>query len=336
MANLKDVAKQANVSPMTVSRVVNGTGYVNEETRKKVLEAIRDLRYVPNGTARSLVSRRTNTLALILPDIRNPFYTTMARGVEDVASRNGFRVLLCNHDDDDEKERDYVNMCALIRCDGVVIAASGDEARESLRLLETQQIPYGLLGREVRGVQADIVKGNNEAGARMLVDHLVGLGHKNLAMVVYRRKNSAVRERVAGFLHALEECGLACRDEWMIEISANKIPDPEVMRRVMSVDDRPTALVVAGNDIAFRTIQTLRDLGLSIPDDVSLACFDDIDHEYAVESFVTSVVQPAYNFGSLGTQLLIERIGIGCVTSPRKVILQPEVFVRRSTALRAF
>ncbi|WP_156040152.1 substrate-binding domain-containing protein [Alicyclobacillus macrosporangiidus] len=333
MANISDVAKLAGVSPMTVSRVINQSGHVKEETRLRVLRAMKELNYVPNDLARSLVRRRTDTLALIVPDITNPFFTTVARGTEDTARKNDFRVVLCNSDEDPVKELEYIRMCVSIRVDGVIIAATGDGARRNLALLDSFEIPYVLVDRKVDGVQADVVTGDSFMGAYHLVKHLIDLGHRDIAMITGFLTTSTARERRDGYRRALEEHGIPFREAFVKETSYMRNMDFALVEQLLDCTPRPTAIFAANNFLAVQVIQGLRHRGLRVPEDIAVVCFDDVDPYSLVEPFLTVASQPAYNFGTIATQLLIERIehGEGPAPSPRNIVLQPEIIIRKSS-----
>src|SRR6266540_3043667 len=179
---IKDVARQAGVSQMTVSRVINGSANVSPEARRRVEHAISELGYVPSRLARGLSGRRTGTLALIVPDVANPFFTLIVRGAEDVARRAGFRVILCDTRSDLQVEREVLEEMIAHRVEGMVIAPVNDNSREPLRRLASFGIPFVLIDRTVPGIDADTVLGESVAGSQRLVEHLVGLGHRRIGM----------------------------------------------------------------------------------------------------------------------------------------------------------
>jgi LacI family transcriptional regulator len=182
MTNIRDVARLAGVAPITVSRVVNGADSVTEDTRRRVQQAIDQLHYVPNTLARSLRSHQSHIIALIVPDITNPFWTTVARGVEDTAAENDYRTILCNTDEDPAKETNYLNLLVERRVDGVIIAPATPE-RKRLAVLKQLQVPCVLVDRRVEGFKADLVYGDTRTGARLLIDHLIDLGHRRIALI---------------------------------------------------------------------------------------------------------------------------------------------------------
>src|SRR5919202_3114522 len=205
---IQDVAAHAGVSAMTVSRVMNNHARVAAETRWRVEQAINDLGYVPNALARGLLKGRTRTMALIVSDISNPFFTLMARGVEDVAQRHGYTVILGNSDESVEKERQYVHSILSHRIDGLLIAPAGYSSRKTLDVLARHGTKFVLVDRQIEGAPADTVVGDNVGGARRLAEHLIGLGHRRIALVNGSREVPTAAERLTGYLQALAAHGL--------------------------------------------------------------------------------------------------------------------------------
>ena len=207
MSTLIDVARLAGVSTMTVSRVINDSGYISPETRERVNRAIAELGYMPNVLARQLRSKRTKTLALVVTDIANPFFTTIARGVEDAARARGYAVMFCNTDESETEEIEYVRVLIQRRVDGVLLVPATDSSG-SLELLREHALPVVVLDRQVRSGGVDEVITDSEAGAYLAIRHLIELGHRNIAVLTGPRTVSTAVDRVAGYRRALAEAGL--------------------------------------------------------------------------------------------------------------------------------
>jgi LacI family transcriptional regulator len=210
MVTLKDVARRAGVAPITVSRAVNSSGYVAAAVRKRVASAVAALGYVPNTVARSLRSRRTQTLALVLTDITNPYFTTVARGVEDAASDAGFMLIICNTDEREEEEQRYVRMLLQQRVDGVLLVPARGAAT-SLTLLQRHGIPVVVLDRRAGNSRADCVRCDSEGGGFQLGRLLAALGHRAIALLAGPAGVSTSDDRQTGFLRGLAEAGVARR-----------------------------------------------------------------------------------------------------------------------------
>src|SRR5919198_3729987 len=180
---IQDVATDAGVSAMTVSRVINDSPRVRADTRERVEASIARLGYVPNRLARGLIQRKTHAFGVIVPDVANPFFTLVVRGVEQVAWRAGYHVILCDTQGDPERERGYIEDMIAFQVEGVLIAPVGDRSRPNLRVFSRNNVPFVLVDRSIGGFDADLVQGDSVAGARQLVDHLIGLGHRRIGMI---------------------------------------------------------------------------------------------------------------------------------------------------------
>jgi LacI family transcriptional regulator len=327
---IRDVARRAGVSPMTVSRVINDSGTVSRETRRRVEEAIAALGYVPSRLARGLSAQRTGTLAVIVPDVANPFFTLIVRGAEDVARRAGFRVILCDTRADLVVEREVVEEMIAHRVEGIVIAPVSDRSREPLRRLAAFGIPFVLVDRTVPGIDVDTVLGESAAGARRLVEHLLGFGHRRIAMIVESEQVSTARDRRRGYGTALTEAGIPLDAALVVDATADTSGGFTGMQRLLELDDPPTAVFTVNNLVALGAIEAVRAAGLEVPDDVALVCFDDIEYASRLYPFLTVMEQPAETFGTLSTQLLLERIGGRAPERKRVVVLPADFVVRRS------
>src|SRR5690625_300254 len=214
---LNDIAKKAKVSPMTVSRVINKTGNVSEETRIKVEEAIKEMNYIPNSSARYLNSKRSKILSLIITDITNPFFTKLARGAEDKAKQMGYRLILCNSDEDIKKESDYIKMLISTGVDGILITPSKDQSIKNLKFLNKQSIPFVLLDRKIKGIVADAIHGDSKDGARKILQHLIRLGHERIAIINGPLNVSTARDRQEAYIETMAANDLPVKDDYIFQ-----------------------------------------------------------------------------------------------------------------------
>ncbi|SFS57919.1 LacI family DNA-binding transcriptional regulator [Paenibacillus sp. BC26] len=334
MVTIYDIAAQANVSAMTVSRVINNTGKISEKTRLKVKKVMDELGYVPNQMARSLVLQQTRILFLLITDIMNPFYTTLARGAEDAARKHGYRLLFGNSDESLDKEGEYINTILTTRVDGALLAPAGDPSLPHLEQLRKHNVPFVLLDREVPGIACDIVLGDSKEGARSLVEHLVKQGHRRIALVNGSSSISSARLRLQGFQEAMKLNDLTLRERDIHETTFGPHLDVEAMGQwidTMVMDSMPSAIMAGNNVLAVVLIRLLRARGLRIPEDISVVCFDDFGLNSEMDPFITVAAQQAYQFGYLGMQMLIERIQERNSPPPWKRIMLPaELIVRNS------
>jgi len=337
MSTITDVAQRAGVSTMTVSRVVNNSGYSSREARARVEAAIAELGYVPNALARQLRSRRTKTLALVVSDISNPFFTTIARGVEDVAVRHGFSVMFCDTDESGKEEAQYLLMLIERQVDGVLLVPARSSGA-SFRLLLAHRMPVVVLDRRVAARKFDSVRCDSEAGAHALIRHLIELGHRRIAVLTGRRTISTSVDRVAGCRRALREAGLELDDE-LVRYgdfnfgSPNRTDGHRMVREVLaSTSTPPTAIFAANNFIAFGAIRALREADLRVPEDMSVVAFDDLPAEWVADPFLTVAVQPAYEIGHRAATMLLDRIAGDGVARGEDVVLPFQLVIRQSSA----
>lgn len=331
MVTIYDIAKKANCSAMTVSRVINDTGRISDKTRQRVKAIMEEMNYVPNAMARSLVLHETKVLSLLITDITNPFYTTLARGAEDAAKRLGYRVMFSNSDENLSKEKEYVDTILSARVDGVIIAPTGDQSLPHLEKLRNHKIPFVLVDREVPGIESDCVLGDSREGTRKLIEHLLQLGHTRIALLNGSPQVSTARIREQGYRETLKLHGIEANEQYICELGYARADADQVISSLLDLDKRPTAIFAANNFIALAAVRALRAKGLEVPRDMSIVCFDDMETDYVVDPFLTVTAQPAYEFGAMSVQLLIERIQ-GTSHSWRSIVLPSKLILRHSCA----
>src|SRR5882672_1121385 len=331
---VRAVAKLAGVSPMTVSRVVNGSTQVKEETRGRVQRAIDELDYVPNRLARGLTSSKSGTIGLIVPDVVNPFFTMVLRGAEAAARRAGYRLLVCDSENDSRREREYIEDLVSYRVDGPLVAPASERSKAGLLPLLRRGFPFVLIDRSIIDLKCDSVQSDNVAGARRLTEHLIRIGHRRIAHLVGSDDNSTSRERLQGYREALEAASIKYSDELLFHTSVDRIGGYRAVQAMLAIKLLPTAIFAVNNMTAVGAMQALREKGLAVPGDIGLVCFDDVEHLAVLSPFLTVMDQPAETFGILASQLLVERIdGKGGATE-RHIVLQSELIVRESCCFR--
>jgi LacI family transcriptional regulator len=327
---LREVGRLAGVSAMTVSRVINGRAGVDAETQRKVEEAIEALDYVPNRIARGLLSQKTQTIGLIVPDVVNPFFGPVVRGAETTARRAGYRVLLCNSEGDLRLERAYIEDLVAHRVEGLLLAPASDETRHSIFPLLRGSFPVVLLDRSLPESDCDLVVSDSVSGARRLTEHLIAIGHRSIAHLTDADDTSTGRDRLQGYREALATAGIPARDELVFRTTVDQLGGYRAAQEVLALDPRPTAIFAVNNMTAIGAMKALRERDLSVPEDMALVCFDDVEHLAVLSPFLTVVDQPAETLGSLGAQLLLERIAGKAGPRSRRVVLQTDLIVRRS------
>src|SRR3990172_2437005 len=254
MPTIRDVAKLAQVAPITVSRVVNDSGYVSQKTRKRVQAAIEKLGYVPNMLGPSLRFKQTMTLAMVITDITNPFWTTVTRGVEDVAQANGYSIILCNTDESEEKQEQYLQMLLRRRIDGILLVPASSSP-DPIRLIQRQGIPVVVLDRQIPDMDVDIVRADSETGAYQLTQYLLSLGHRQIAMLAGPKSTSTAVDRVNGFCRAMNEAGLSTCDLQILWGTFTQESGYILAGEALANTPRPTALFAANNFVAIGAMQ---------------------------------------------------------------------------------
>jgi LacI family transcriptional regulator len=327
-----DVAKRAGVAPITVSRVINNSGYISAETKARVEIAIKELGYVPNTLARGLRSKRTHTLALVVTDITNPYFTSMARGVEDVAGASNYAVIYCNTDESEAKEENYANILAQRQVDGVLLVPACGNTK-TIKFLASNGVTVVVLDRRISGVDADFVYSDSENGARQLTKLLIGLGHKRIAIITGPENVSTAVDRVIGYKHALREAGLA-ENEQVYFGAFNQQTGYDSTKLAMLQIPKPSAILAANNFILIGVVKVLRELRLRVPEDVSVVGFDDFPESMLVKPFFTAAIQPAYEMGRLAAELLLKRISGELSGECQKIVLPTKIIERESSGLK--
>jgi LacI family transcriptional regulator len=286
---------------------------------------------MPNALARQLRSKRTKTIALVVTDIANPFFTTIARGVEDTARARGYAVMFCSTYESEVDEREYVGVLIQRRVDGVLLVpAAGTGA--SLRLLQDHGMPVVVLDRHVPSVAVDEVRADSEAGAHAAVRHLIELGHRRIAVLTGPKAVSTAMDRVAGYRRALADESMGAESEQVIYGEFNEASGFAMTRQILATRPRPTAIFAANNFIAFGAVRLIRDAGMSIPEDMSIVAFDDLPQGWVVDPFLTVISQPAYEIGRQAAELMLDRLSGDAPAEQRTIVLPSELIVRKSTA----
>lgn len=325
---MKDVARLAGVSPTTVSHIINKSRFVSEETRHRVLEAMRELNYQPNAIARSLRRKATHTIGLVISDISNPFFTGLVRGSEDVANKHGYSIILCNTDEDPEKERMYVAVLHQKQIDGLIIAPAAGDHGYLCKLIE-DGYPVVFVDRYLEAVPADAVVVDNECAAYEAVMHLIRLGHRRIGMIGGVPGISSTTERASGYERALRESGIPVDRALIIEGNSRVNGGYNGLTALLSGPQPPTAVFVVNNLMTIGAMLAIRDKGLRCPEDIAVVGFDDFEWASAFRPYLTVVAQPVYKLGETATQVLIDRIR-GRRRRPQKTVLPAKLVVRES------
>ncbi len=332
MASLQDVAKKAGVSTATVSRVLNDAPNISPDTRARVKKAIRQLMYKPNRVARRLRSPggQKKLIGLLIPDIQNPFYVEVLRGVEDVAYANGYSVLLCNYAQDKKKEKSYLDILQSEEIDGLIAAPFDEEDPDIIRLLQSG-LSLVCVDRGLKGIDVDIVLVDNFQGAYEATELLLKLGHKRIGYIGGMKSIPSSIQRKQGYVQAHQDYGVPL-DEDLIRFGDSKHESgKKISNELLTQPDPPTALFTGNNLITLGALETIHALNLKIPEDIAIVGFDDMYWAISLNPPLTAVRQPGYGYeiGRRATQILFRRIAEPEM-EPARVILNPKLIIRKS------
>jgi DNA-binding LacI/PurR family transcriptional regulator len=332
MATIKEIAEAADVSIGTVSNVLNNLPTVREAARKRVLDAIEELGYQPSLLGRGLRKDKTSMIVMIVPDITNPFFPSLVRGAEDRAFQNGFRLVLCNSDNDVAKEATYIREMHAYRPSGLIIVpadlsknADGTKAylKAGAGVVYVDRIPATWKG--------DSVSSDHEHGAYIATRHLISLGHQRIATIAGPLSAPSAQSRLRGFRRAMLGERLKVPAEYIEEAEFNKVAGQEKAAKLLRLKQRPTAIVAANDLIAFGVLTALREAGLCCPEDLSLIGFDNLDDSDVTVPTLSTVDQFAYQLGARAVDTVVARVrGEGNQT--RRILLTPELRIKQSTA----
>ena len=328
MVNIKEVARQAGVSPSTVSRVLTGNIPVAADTRQRVLDAVKDMNYQPNPLAQGLKGTRIKTIGLIIPNVRNLVFPAAIRGIEDTAGKYGYTVVLCNTDESLEKELTYINNLRRRLINGFILSTARMNSPHLLALKE-ENFPMVCLIRHL-GDELDAVVLDNRDGAYQAVKYLVDRGHRRIAILNGDMEVYLYRERFAGYKQALADAGIPI-DEQLILGNINGWDESSIaVREMLKAGTLPDAIFATSDPKAIGALRAVKDCGLKVPDDISVVGFDDSDIAALLDPPLTTVAQPFYEMGVKACEKLIKLIESKRRCRPKIEVLPAKLVIRGS------
>lgn len=326
---IKDIALRAGVSYATVSRALNNHPEVSKATREKVLHLAKEMGYRPNAIARGLVTKETRTIGLVLPDITNPFFPEVARGVEEAASESGYSVFLCNTDWSSEREEEHLHALMQKQVDGFIVAPSSDQLTHLLKILDAGCKAVFISGVISHPNSVSIII-DNVRGAQMAVEHLLKKGHRQIGFVGGVQDVATNNERFLGYRKALESWGIGLEWDYIRKGDFRREGGLAVTKELLRLEERPTAIFAANDLTALGVLQAVKEERLAIPQDVAVVGFDDIQFASLPEIELTTIAQPKFQMGRLAFQKLLQ---INKEDGPAKerIILRPKLVVRKTS-----
>jgi len=340
-ATLSDIAATVGVAPMTVSRVVNQNGYVSERTREKVLQALKELNYRRNGSARNLKRQCTETVGLVLGDISNPYSTELANAVRETLSARGFSLFICISEHSAKEDIAAIGSLVNHSVDGLIVATRSNKGGdEYLKEIAESSVPVVVIGREFHHQTVDYVATDNLNGGFEATQHLLDLGHTRIGFIGATLSGGSSLKRLQGYLKALEEHNIPV-DERLItgpKEAISEVPGYsterigyEGMKRLLSLPVRPTAIFARNDFTAIGAMTAIKESGLRIPEDIAIVGFDDIPLAVHTSPPLTTVRQPMRLQGQLAAEMLLERIQSDDIEIRREHTLDCELIIRNST-----
>jgi len=331
--NIIDIAKIAGVSSATVSRVINKSGYVKEETRKKVEAAIAGNHYVPNAVARSLSSKNSSAVGIIIPDITNEFFPNLFVGMNDIAEKNNLNVLFFDTGEKIEKEHEYLEVVQSQQIKGLIIApvsCTDTKTRETLQRLESTGIPVVLVDRNVDGASFSGVFVNSKLGAYEGMTALIREGHKKIAIITGPSDSLPGKERYEGYCKALSDHGLTYREEYVVRGDFKIDKAYQQTKMLLELNDRPTAIFTSNNLTTLGCLKYITDKKLVLGKDISILGFDDITSLKIIDYKLSVIARDEREQGRKAMKLLIERLS-NKKTKEAKVIYIPHKLILRGS-----
>lgn len=327
-ATIKDVAALAGVSKTTVSHVINDTRFVEEDTRQKVLQAIAELHYRPNAAARSLTTKRTRTIGMLISDSSNPFFGELLCSVEDVLRPEDYALIICNTAETLEYEAHYLNLLLNQRVDGIIAAATSQPWIE-LSKAETQHTPIVFVDRAFDHLDGYYVGVDNRAGAYQGTNHLIQCGYQKIALLAGLERLSTMRERLDGYRQALQNAGMTINPDWIIPSQLSVEAGRQAIRTLCSQPDKPDAVFINNNLLALGALLEMSEHNLDCSEDLGIVAFD--DHPWAAVSNppITVIRQPTQEIGKTAAEMILALINNQSVPEKR-VVFPCELIERQS------
>lgn len=324
---IKDVASLAGVSTATVSRVLTGKNPVGDEARRRVLSSIEYLGYRPNVLARSLRAETTKTIGLVVSNVMNPFFTSIARAVEDTAGDKGYSLILGNADENPSKEDKYIDILLGKRVDGLIVSPARAQSPRLTRIVD-EGVPMIFLDRSIVGIDVPVVRADGTRAVRELVDYIVKLGHERLAIISGPPEVVSGRERLDAFMSMAGSLGVPVTEDYVKIGDFRRKSGREAMRELLELRQPPTVVFASNNLMALGALQAVKEGSYRVPEDISLAGFDDVSWFELMSPPITTIGQPTQELGSAAIRMLIDIIENG--QQPESQTMEAELIIRGS------
>ena len=329
---INEVAKEAKVSKGTVSRVLNNSPLVKEETKKRVNKIIKKLNYEPNFNAQSLITKKTKTIGLIIEDINNPFFSLIAKGIEEIARIKKYNIFLCSTNYSKQIEKQYLSMILRRRVDGIVITPIDSESA-NIRSLKESKTPFVMINSWSKDKDVNYIVNDNFRGAYKAVSHLIELGHKEIAFINGPRIQGC-HERLKGYRKALKDTKIKYSSDLIIENVSNNDEAYKKTKDFLALNKSITAIFAVNDLVAIGAMKAIFDMNYRVPDDFSIIGYDNIEFSSILRVPLTTIDQQIYEQGEMGCEQLIKLIEAKNNYKPVRITIEPELIIRKTCARR--
>ena len=330
---IKDIARKLNISPSTVSRALRNHPDISSRTKEQVISLAKELDYHPNSIAQSLQKRSTNTIGVIVPEIKYHFFSSVISGIEDVAYESGYIIMVCQSNESYERENINVRTLVSNRIAGLLISISQTTKNdEHFRILQRQGIPFVFFDRVCKNIETSKVVVDDHDGAFRAVEHLILSGYKKIAHLAGPRSISISQDRFQGYLSALKKYNIPFEDELVVYGGFNEEDGIMGFQRLLQLDKKPDAIFAVNDPVAIGAFMQIKECGFKIPDDFALVGFSDNPVASLIDPPLTTVAQPKYKIGRIAATLLLEQIeNTTDQYKPKVEVLKTQLIIRKST-----
>lgn len=330
VVTLVDVARAAEVSVATASRVINGRPYVSDDTRARVLDAVERLHFQPSPLARGFRAQRSLTIGMIVPDLSSPFYAAALRGAQHTLNRQGYTILVCDTEEQAQREYEAIDLLAGHRAAGLILAPVDERSAALDPLIARGQMALVVIDNRLKGHAVDTVLVDNVAGAAALTAHLIAHGHRRIGHLAGLLEETSGADRLVGYRQALAAAGIPYDPELIGAGDWTECAGYDQTQHLLALPRPPTALMIASSSMAVGALSALRGHGVSVPDALALACFDDTQWMPLVDPPLTALCRQDYVLGQSAAELILDQLTGRHAGLPRERLLPMELVVRRS------
>ena len=330
---IKDIAEKTKVSHATVSRVLNNSGYVKDETREKILKVIKELNYTPSAIARSLSTSKTNTIGVIVPDINNLFFGEIIKGITEIADEQNLNIILCDTDENKDRELKAINVLKQQRIQGLLITPTfykDSSNSENLNALKNLGIPIILIDGHVEYLEFSGVFIDHIKGAYDGTTALIKAGHRKIAIITGDMKSRPAKERLLGYEKALEANNIPIENKYIFYGDYTHQTSYNITKEILKMDNRPTAMFVSSNTTILGCIKAFYEEKLNIPRDMAIIGFDKVDVLNIIGMNISFINGPSIELGRIGIKMLLENLKSTEPCETKRVIIMPELVLKGS------